>query len=126
MSKKDDTIKALKKKLKKLKAQLDALKGPAKKKDERAKAAGKKSAEKKASQKQGATKKEAKAAAAGEPAKNKPKKSKPEKIKSTKTPDAAAKAQGPLSRPDPMKIVSNKTVANEPTPLPPSARIATG
>ncbi len=106
MSKKDYTIKALKKKLKKLKAELDALKGPGKKKDKQAKSAEKKSAEKKSEKVAG-------------PAKGKPDKSKSKKSKSKKS--NAAKAAAPAAKPETMKIVTN-----EPTPLPPPARIAAG
>jgi len=105
MSKKDDTIKALKKKLKKLKAELETLKGPGKKKDNQAKSA-----------KKSATKKSGKVAG---PAKGKPDKSKSKKSKSKKS--NAAKVAAPAAKPETMKIV-----ASEPTPLPPPARIAAG
>lgn len=104
MSKKDDTIKALKKKLKKLKAELDALKGPGKKKEKQAKSAEKKSATKKSEKSAG-------------PAKSKPDKSKAKKSKAKKKPNAAE----PVAKPETMKIVTS-----EPTPLPPPARIAAG
>lgn len=103
MSKKDDTIKALKKKLKKLKAELDALKGPGKKKNNQAKSAEKKSATKKGEKVAG------------------PAKSKPDKKSKAKKKSKAAKAAAPAAKPEPMKIV-----ASEPTPLPPPARIAAG
>lgn len=106
MSKKDDTIKALKKKLKKLKAELDALKGPGKKKDKQAKSAAKKSATKKSDKSAG-------------PTRGKPDKSKSKKSKSKKS--NAANIKAPAAKPESVTIVTN-----EPTPLPPPARIAVG
>ncbi|RDV04327.1 hypothetical protein [Undibacter mobilis] len=113
MSKKDDTIKALKKKLKKLKAEIAALTGgkPAKADKKSAKPAKTKSAKTKS-------------------AKAKPAKAKVAKTKSAKTKPASSKVKNaepaktltpPSAKPEPMKIV-----AKEPAPLTPPARVAAG
>ena len=118
MSKKDDTIKALKKKLKKLKAEFDALKSPGKKAD-------KKTKKDKGAENKAAKSKEAKS----KDAKSKSGKSKSGKLKVAKTlKKSKAKSVSQTPAPPAVKAEPMKVIAKEPTPLAPMApaRIANG
>lgn len=126
MSKKDDTIKALKKKLKKLKAEVATLKAGGRIKDEPAQISAKPTKDKPTKHKP-AKGKDAKRAKRLKAESEKGRKA--EKVKKTKAKaadgkkNATAKTAAPPAgaQPEPMKIV-----AKEPTPLLPPARAIAG